>query len=103
MGWPRMQTYTLLYQDPAAHGAIRMVSFKAQTAHRAVRLLREFPLRDKCELWTEGGYVCTLRVLPGRKRWCVISSEALAVDIEVEAQVPMAGPERRVSSPPDVA
>ena len=80
-----MQTYTLLFRD--FRGTVRALSYKAQTAARAVRLIRDLPIRDKCELWTDGQYVCSLSMLAARRGWCVVSAEGLEVDVEIPAEV----------------
>jgi hypothetical protein len=83
-----MHTYTLLFQDHGAGGSIRAISFTAPSAHQAVLLLQQLPIRDRCELWTEGRYVCSLSLLGGRTGWCTVSlDEPPAEVVQIEAQI----------------
>jgi hypothetical protein len=76
-----MQTYTLLFRDPGNPRSIRALSLKAASAAQAIDFLRNLPLRDRCELWTEGRYVCSLRLLGGSGGWCTVSADAPTADV----------------------
>ena len=83
-----MHTYTLLFQDAGTGRSIRAISFTAPSAHQAVLLLQHLPVRDRCELWTEGRYVCSLRLLGGRAGWCTVSlDEPPAEVVQIESKV----------------
>ena len=68
-------TFTLLLSNPKTKGA-RAVTFCAETADRAVELVRQLGLRDQCELWAEGSYVCSLKATRGRNsHWYLLSAK----------------------------
>jgi hypothetical protein len=69
-------TFTLLLPDARYSKQTRAVSFSAETADRAVELVRQLGVPDECELWTEGTYVCSLKATRGRNaRWVLLSAE----------------------------
>lgn len=82
-----MQTYTMLYWRGGEGLGVQAVSFRAANAGQAVLLARQFAIEDRCELWTEGRFVCSLRMVLRRARqWMVASHEvATGVAIRLEA------------------
>lgn len=69
-------TFTLLLPDCRYSARIRAVSFSAETADHAVELVRQLGVPDKCELWAEGTYVCSLKATRGRNtQWFLLSAD----------------------------
>jgi hypothetical protein len=78
-----MQTYTLLFRHPDQTGPVQAVTFDAPSAQRAVQFVRGCAVPDRCELWTEGEFVCALRlVCRNGGRW-IVASDEIAADVEV--------------------
>ena len=58
---------------------VRAVTFDAASTSRAIELVRVLAVADRCELWADGCYLCSLTTFAncGRK-WVVISLEQAA-------------------------
>jgi hypothetical protein len=80
-----MQTYILLLENPEQPGRIHAVEYAAPSAHHAVQVALGLQIPGRCELWTEGCFVCSLKALPGNRPWLVASND-VAVDIVIEAE-----------------
>jgi hypothetical protein len=76
-----MQTYTLLFRDGSPSRSVRAISIEAPSAGQALFTLRSMPIRDCCELWSEGRYICSLQVFGALGVWCTITAEPPAADV----------------------
>jgi len=68
-----MQTYTLLFDDPQRTHRVCAVTIRAESARQAVEVVRALAPPSRCELWSDGAFVCSLRTLAMRGRWMVAS------------------------------
>ena len=76
-----MQPYTLLFRDAVRPQSVRALSIEAPSAGQALRTFRSMSIGDRCELWTEGRYICSLQVVGNAGVWCTITADAPIADI----------------------
>ena len=71
-----MKIFTLLLPDSRYANRVRALTFSAETATGAVEVVRQLDLPEKCELWAEGTYICSLKATRGRgAQWFLLSAE----------------------------
>ena len=81
-----MQTYTILFRRSGDKLGVQAVSFRASNAERAVMLARQFAIEERCELWTDGQFVCSLRAVHRQGGHWMVASDEVTADIEIKVE-----------------
>ena len=71
-----MRKFTLFFLDLRLSPSLRAVTYDAESVARAIELVRLLKLGQRCDLWSEGSYICSLSSRPGRGgSWLVVSRD----------------------------
>ena len=71
-----VRTFTLFFLDPKRSPMLRAVTYDAETVERAIELVRVLDVREPCQLWVEGCYICSLKTPSANSRkWLVVSRD----------------------------